>query len=55
VREALHRAGGSVKLALLLLEGMALDEAQDALDQADGDIRVAKDYLARRRTGMKRA
>jgi N-acetylmuramic acid 6-phosphate etherase len=55
VREALHRAGGSVKLALLLLEGMALDEAQDALDQADGDVRVAKNYLARRHAGMKRA
>jgi len=41
VREALERAGGSVKLAVLLLRGCGLDEARDALDRAGGRLREA--------------
>ncbi|MGO8954121.1 MAG: N-acetylmuramic acid 6-phosphate etherase [Rhodomicrobium sp.] len=40
-REALERAGGSVKLAVLLLRGCGLDEARDALDRAGGRLREA--------------
>jgi len=55
VRDALRQAKGSVKLALLLLEGRRLDEAQQALDDADGDLRAAKASLEERRTQKKRA
>ena len=41
VRDALERAGGSVKLAVLLLKGCGLDEARDALDRACGCLRDA--------------
>ena len=41
VREALAAAGGSVKLAMLLLQGCGLDEARTALSQADGQLRAA--------------
>ncbi len=41
VQEALHGAGGSVKLAFLLLQGYGRDEAQAALDRADGHLRRA--------------
>jgi N-acetylmuramic acid 6-phosphate etherase len=45
VRDALREAGGSVKLALLLLEGTPLDEARRALARSDGDLRAAKQAL----------
>src|SRR5436305_1111704 len=55
VRDALRQAKGSVKLALLLLEGRGLDEARGALDEAGGDLRAAKTLLEGRRTQKKRA
>src|SRR6266516_1091892 len=45
VREALIEAKGSVKHALLLLEGSGLDEAQAALLQSGGDLRAAKGLI----------
>jgi N-acetylmuramic acid 6-phosphate etherase len=41
VRAALRQANGSVKLAVLLLQGCTLDEAHAALDDADGQLRGA--------------
>lgn len=41
VRDALHRAKGSVKHAVLLLNGLSLAEATRALDRAGGRLRVA--------------
>jgi N-acetylmuramic acid 6-phosphate etherase len=41
VREALEHAGGSVKLAVLLLNGCSLAEAKAALDRAGGRLRDA--------------
>ena len=41
VADALGRAKGSVKLAVLLLNGYAPDEAEDALERAGGKLRVA--------------
>lgn len=55
VREALRQAGGSVKLALLMLEGSGLDEAQAALEASHGDLRGARESIDARRTGKKRA
>jgi N-acetylmuramic acid 6-phosphate etherase len=55
VREALHQADGSVKLAMLLLEGAAIDEARRALDAHGGDLRAAKHAIESGRTGKKRA
>lgn len=46
VSEALREAEGSVKVALLLLEGFAVDEARRALDRSGGDLRVARAALA---------
>jgi len=40
-REALARADGSVKLAALLLQGCTPAEAEQALEQADGQLREA--------------
>ena len=42
VRGALLRAEGSVKLALLLLEGWGPDEARGILDRSGGQLRAAK-------------
>ncbi|MGE5271746.1 MAG: N-acetylmuramic acid 6-phosphate etherase [Thiohalocapsa sp.] len=47
VHEALRQAGGSVKLALLLLEGMPREAAQAALGEAGGDLRAAKERIAK--------
>jgi N-acetylmuramic acid 6-phosphate etherase len=55
VRDALRQAGGSVKLALLLLEGSALDEAASALDESGGDLRAAKSLIETRRRRKRRA
>jgi N-acetylmuramic acid 6-phosphate etherase len=41
VRDALARANGSVKLAVLLLHGHSLDQATNALDRAEGRLRTA--------------
>ncbi len=41
VRDALARAHGSVKVAVLLLDGCDLDEARALLDQAGGRLRAA--------------
>jgi N-acetylmuramic acid 6-phosphate etherase len=42
VRDALGRADGSVKLALLLLEGCDISEATKILDRAGGQLLMAK-------------
>jgi len=47
VREALERANGSVKLAVLLLEGCDLEMARTALDSAGGRLRAAIALVAR--------
>jgi N-acetylmuramic acid 6-phosphate etherase len=41
VRDALQRANGSVKLAMLLLQGCTIEEGQAALDRAGGQLRQA--------------
>jgi len=41
VRDALVRAGGSVKLAVLLLDGCGLEEARTALERAGGRLGAA--------------
>ena len=41
VREALHRANGNVKLAVLLLHGCELNEATAVLERAGGQLRAA--------------
>jgi N-acetylmuramic acid 6-phosphate etherase len=46
VREALKRARGSVKLALLLLKGCDLKEAERVLDRAGGQLRAALALMA---------
>lgn len=46
VRDALARAGGSVKIAVLLLDGCDLDEAREALDRARGRLGAAMAALA---------
>ncbi len=53
--EALRQAQGSVKLALLLLEGSGIDEARGALDHSDGDLRAAKALIETRRSQERRA
>ena len=40
-REALRRANGNVKLAVLLLHGRDVKEATDILDSAGGQLRAA--------------
>ena len=50
VRDALRRAKGSVKVALLLLEGCAPDEASRLLDRSGGQLRTAMATLAARRS-----
>jgi N-acetylmuramic acid 6-phosphate etherase len=46
IREALQRAGGSVKLAFLLLQGYGLNEAETALERAGGHLRRAMALIA---------
>ena len=55
VHDALRQARGSVKLALLLLEGSALDEAKASLDAAGGDLRAAKGQIDGNRSRKRRA
>jgi N-acetylmuramic acid 6-phosphate etherase len=47
VREALQRADGSVKLAVLLLQGYELGEAAATLERVGGRLRAAIDHLAK--------
>jgi N-acetylmuramic acid 6-phosphate etherase len=51
--EALRRANGSVKLAVLLLHGCSLDEATRVLDQAEGRLRTALENIGRHDAGAK--
>src|SRR6266566_9268762 len=53
VHEALHRAEGNVKTALLLLEGCDLDEAARMLDRSGGQLRTAKALIETRRSPKK--
>jgi N-acetylmuramic acid 6-phosphate etherase len=46
VAEALKRAGGNVKLAVLLLKGCSLDTARRSLERAGGALRLAIDLAA---------
>ncbi|HUI21060.1 MAG TPA: N-acetylmuramic acid 6-phosphate etherase [Methylocella sp.] len=46
IYDALHRAGGSVKLAFLLLQGFSLNEAETALDRTHGHLRRAMSLIA---------
>ena len=55
VREALRQAHGSVKLALLLLEDVAIDDARAALAESGGDLRAAKTLLEAQRNRKRRA
>ena len=50
VREALMRANGSVKLAILLLEGCDLQKAVSALDSVDGRLGAAIALLHQQRS-----
>ncbi len=57
VRKALRRAHGSVKVAVLLLEGCDMEEAERVLDRSGGQLRAAIALLAEGRTkssGLKR-
>jgi N-acetylmuramic acid 6-phosphate etherase len=47
VREALERSNGSVKLAVLLLQGYALADAEAALERVGGELRSAIDHLTK--------
>jgi N-acetylmuramic acid 6-phosphate etherase len=55
VRDALRQAKGSVKLALLLLEGRSFEEAEHALEHSGGDLRAAKELLENRHKHRRRA
>jgi N-acetylmuramic acid 6-phosphate etherase len=48
VRDALQRSNGSVKLAVLLLLGCDLRDAEALLDRVGGRLRLAIDFLAKR-------
>jgi len=53
VHDALHRAEGNVKTALLLLEGCDLAEAARMLDQSGGHLHTAKALIETRRGAKK--
>jgi len=53
VHDALHRAEGNVKTALLLLEGCDLGEAAKILDRSGGHLRAAKALIEVRRRPKK--
>jgi N-acetylmuramic acid 6-phosphate etherase len=50
VRDALGRTDGNVKLAVLLLKGCELDEAERVLDSAGGQLRAALALFAQARS-----
>ena len=52
VRTALDQAQGSVKLAVLLLQGCSLEEAATALDDANGQLRGALRSVQERNAGL---
>jgi N-acetylmuramic acid 6-phosphate etherase len=54
VHDALRRANGSVKIALLLLEGCDVNEATRTLDRAGGQLRAAKALIDTRRISKPR-
>jgi N-acetylmuramic acid 6-phosphate etherase len=54
VREALRRANGSVKIALLLLDGCDIAEAREALDRSGGELRSARALIEARKSQEKR-
>jgi N-acetylmuramic acid 6-phosphate etherase len=54
VREALDRAQGSVKVAVLLLQGCDLETARAALEKAGGQLRRAMELVAQDRAGEPR-
>ena len=54
VRDALRQANGSVKIALLLLEGCDMNEATRTLDRTGGQLRAAKALIETRRTSKPR-
>jgi N-acetylmuramic acid 6-phosphate etherase len=45
VRDALERAEGRVKLAVLLLQGCSPEDANAALERAGGQLRTALDLI----------
>ncbi|MEK8093376.1 N-acetylmuramic acid 6-phosphate etherase [Methylocystis sp. IM3] len=49
IHAALQHAGGSVKLAFLLLQGYGLRESEAALDEAEGHLRCAMSLIVERR------
>src|SRR5205814_3602820 len=49
VHDALHRAGGSVKTAVLLLAGCDVAEAARMLDRSGGHLRAAKAMIETRK------
>jgi len=51
VRDALKRANGSVKLAVLLLEGSTVPQAKALLDRTGGQLRAALE-LARKKGSL---
>ena len=53
-RDALLRAEGSVKLALLVLEGCEVDEARAMLDRTGGRLRAAKALAEARKSPLPR-
>ena len=55
VRDAIGRANGSVKIALLLLDGCELAEAREALDRSGGELRAAKALIEARRSVQKQS
>jgi N-acetylmuramic acid 6-phosphate etherase len=55
VHDALHRAEGNVKTALLLLEGCDLGEATRMLDRSGGRLREAKALIETRRGAKKQS
>ena len=52
VRAALDQANGSVKLAVLLLQGCSVEEAAAALEDADGQLRGALRSVQERNAGL---
>lgn len=50
IDDALRRAGGSVKLAFLLLQGFGLNEAEAALERTHGHLRRAMGLLSDHRS-----
>jgi N-acetylmuramic acid 6-phosphate etherase len=46
VHAALQRAGGNIKLAMLLLQGLSVEKATDLLKQAGGRLRTALELAA---------